>query len=60
MKLTAQAKLTPTQAQAESLKRTMETANAAANFASQLAWGRSSVRSRAIAEACLPSYGESP
>lgn len=38
MKLTAQAKLVPTQAQAESLKRTMETANAAANFASRLAW----------------------
>lgn len=38
MKLTAQAKLRPTPAQAESLKRTMETANAAANFASRLAW----------------------
>ena len=38
MKLTAQAKLMPTQAQAESLKRTMEAANAAANFASRLAW----------------------
>lgn len=38
MKLTAQAKLVPTQAQAESLKRTMEAANAAANFASHLAW----------------------
>lgn len=38
MKLTAQAKLVPTQAQAESLKRTMEAANATANFASQLAW----------------------
>lgn len=38
MKLTAQAKLTPTQAQAESLKRTMEAANAAANCASRLAW----------------------
>ncbi len=38
MKLTAQAKLMPTQAQAESLKRTMEAANDAANFASRLAW----------------------
>lgn len=38
MKLTAQAKLMPTQAQAESLKRTMTAANAAANFASRLAW----------------------
>ncbi len=38
MKLTAQAKLTPTEAQAKSLKRTMEAANAAANFASRLAW----------------------
>ena len=36
MKLSAQAKLVPTQA--GSLKRTMEVANAAANFASQLAW----------------------
>lgn len=38
MKLTAQAKLMPTQAQAESLKRTMIAANSAANFASRLAW----------------------
>lgn len=38
MKLTAQTKLMPTQAQAESLKRTMAAANAAANFASRLAW----------------------
>lgn len=38
MKLTAQAKFTPTEAQAESLKRTMEAANSAANFASRLAW----------------------
>jgi len=41
MKLTAQAKLMPTQAQAVSLKRTMEAAHAAANFASQLAWDNS-------------------
>lgn len=38
MKLTAQAKLTPTEAQAKSLKRTMGAANTAANFASRLAW----------------------
>ncbi|MBX3010206.1 MAG: transposase [Caldilineaceae bacterium] len=38
MKLTAQAKLMPTEAQAESLKRTMEAANSAANFSSRLAW----------------------
>lgn len=38
MKLTAQAKLMPTQAQAESLKRTMVATNEAANFASRLAW----------------------
>lgn len=38
MKVTAQAKLVVTQAQADSLKHIMETANAAANFASRLAW----------------------
>lgn len=38
MKVTAQAKLQPTQAQANSLKRTMEATNAAANYASKQAW----------------------
>ena len=38
MKLIADIKLKPTEAQADSLKRTLETANAAANFLSDLAW----------------------
>lgn len=38
MKLTAKVKLQPTEAQAESLKRTLETANAACDYISQLAW----------------------
>ena len=38
MKLTAKVKLTPTKAQADSLKRTLETANAACNRISDLAW----------------------
>lgn len=39
MKLTAQVKLQPTQEQFDSLKRTMERANQAANYVSQMAWG---------------------
>jgi putative transposase len=38
MKLIAQVKLQPTQAQAESLMRTMQATNSAANYASQQAW----------------------
>lgn len=38
MKLIADIKLQPTEAQADSLKRTLETANAAANFLSDIAW----------------------
>lgn len=38
MQLTAKVKLTPTEAQAESLKRTLETANAACNYISDVAW----------------------
>lgn len=38
MKLIADIKLKPTEAQADSLKRTLETANAAANFLSDIAW----------------------
>lgn len=38
MKLTAKVKLIPTEAQAESLKRTLETANDACNRISDLAW----------------------
>lgn len=38
MKLIADIKLLPTEAQADSLKRTLETANLAANFLSDIAW----------------------
>lgn len=38
MKLTAKVKLLPTEAQAESLKRTLETGNSACNRISDLAW----------------------
>ena len=38
MKLTAKVKLQPTTAQADSLKRTLEKANAACNYISQVAW----------------------
>lgn len=38
MKLIADIKLLPTEAQAESLKRTLEATNAAANFLSDIAW----------------------
>jgi putative transposase len=38
MKLTAKVKLQPTDAQADSLKRTLETANEACNYISQVAW----------------------
>jgi predicted transposase len=38
MKLTAKIKLLPTKSQAEALKRTLETANSACNYISQVAW----------------------
>lgn len=38
MQLTAKVKLTPTEAQADSLKRTLEKANAACNYISDVAW----------------------
>lgn len=38
MKLTAKVKLQPTTAQADSLKRTLETSNAACNYMSGIAW----------------------
>lgn len=38
MQLTAKVKLTPTEALADSLKRTLQTANSACNFISEVAW----------------------
>ncbi len=40
MKLTIQLKLQPTPEQAAALKRTLETANAACDYISQVAWAR--------------------
>jgi len=42
MKLTAKVKLLPTKAQVDSLKRTIETANRACNYISELAWSAKS------------------
>jgi hypothetical protein len=39
MQLTAKVQLQPSEAQADSLKRTLETANAACDYISQVAWG---------------------
>ena len=44
MKIIAQLKLQPTPAQADALKRTLETANAAANAASARAWHQQTFR----------------
>lgn len=43
MKLIAQVKLQPTPEQSDLLKKTLEQANAAANFASELAWKSANV-----------------
>lgn len=44
MRLTIQLKLLPTPAQADALKRTLETANAACDYISQLAWDTQTFR----------------
>jgi IS605 OrfB family transposase len=48
MKLTVQLKLKPTPHQADALKRTLETANAACNYISQVAWESTTFRQFAI------------
>jgi putative transposase len=48
MKLTVQLKLNPTPEQADALKRTLETANAACDYISQLAWELKTFRQFAI------------
>ncbi|HWQ11661.1 MAG TPA: transposase [Roseiflexaceae bacterium] len=48
MKLTVQLKLKPTPEQADALKRTLETANAACNYISQVAWERKTFQQFAI------------
>jgi len=44
MRLTIQLKLLPTPAQADALKRTLETANAACDYISQVAWDTQTFR----------------
>jgi putative transposase len=48
MKLTVQLKLKPTPEQADALKRTLETANAACDYISQVAWSMQTFRQFAI------------
>src|SRR6266498_5409682 len=48
MKLTVQLKLKPTPAQADALRRTLETANAACDSISQVAWSTQTFRQFAI------------
>jgi putative transposase len=48
MKLTVQLKLNPTPEQADALKRTLETVNAACDYISQLAWELKTFRQFAI------------
>ena len=55
VKIIAQLKLQPTPAQADALKRTLETANAAANAASARAWHQQTFRAYDLQKRC---YGE--
>jgi IS605 OrfB family transposase len=48
MRLTAAIQLLPTPEQADALRRTLETANAACNYISQVAWGYATFRQFAI------------
>lgn len=48
MNLVAQVKLLPTPEQAEALRRTLETANAACNFIGQVAWDTQTFRQFAL------------
>src|SRR5262249_40064135 len=55
MKLTAQLKLLPTPEQADALYRTMQTANAACNSISQLAYDTREFRAYALQKLCYSS-----
>ena len=55
VKIIAQLKLQPTPEQADALKRTLETANAAANTASAVAWHQQTFRAYDLQKLC---YGE--
>ena len=52
MKLIAQVKLQPTPEQADALKRTLETANAAANYVSGQAWETQTFRQYDLHHLC--------
>jgi len=52
MKLIAQIKLQPVPEQADSLKRTLETVNAAANYVSEWAWNSDTFRQYDLHRAC--------
>jgi predicted transposase len=52
MKLTAQLKLLPSPEQADALKRTLEAANAACNYISQVAWANRTFGKFALQKLC--------
>jgi hypothetical protein len=52
VKLTAQLKLLPTPEQADVLKRTLEAANAACNYISNLAWNTRTFATFALQKLC--------
>src|SRR5262245_21268141 len=58
MKLTAQLKLLPTPEQADSLKRTLEAANAACNYISQVAWETRTFGKFALQKLCYQEARE--
>jgi IS605 OrfB family transposase len=58
MKLTAQLKLLPTPEQADALKRTIEAANAARNYISDVAWARRTFGKFALQKLCYQEVRE--
>src|SRR5262245_7455119 len=58
MKLTAQLKLLPTPEQADMLKRTLETANAACDYISDVAWANSTFGKFALQKLCYQEVRE--
>ncbi|MEI6181655.1 MAG: transposase, partial [Chloroflexales bacterium] len=58
MKLIAQLKLQPTSEQAQTLRRTLETANAACNFISDIAWESRTFGKFALQKLCYEQVRE--
>jgi putative transposase len=58
MKLIAQLKLLPTPEQANALKRTLETANAACNYISQVAWANRTFGKFVLQKLCYQDVRE--